>query len=142
MGIILDIICHTICVGGSYVFGLVPASYAVNVSKEVLAKPKEDEAKKGSDKSDIAKRLLRKAYEEKANAFGCVPWVLKEFMDFEIALRGAEHEDSRWIRDTLKDFKIVLAGGAATEPAIIEWAEEIGLNLALGIGMTEIAGAS
>ncbi|KAJ7101451.1 hypothetical protein B0H15DRAFT_411968 [Mycena belliarum] len=122
-----DIICHAYLSGGCYIFGLTPSCYVA---------PRD---KTNDEPRDVPGLLLRAMEKHRPESFAGVPWVFEEILN----TIQAEPDPARRkaLGDVLRNFKMVILGGAPTSEACVRWTKEEQIPLVLAIGMTELGGA-
>ncbi|TDL21930.1 ketoacyl-synt-domain-containing protein [Rickenella mellea] len=123
IGVSLDIGTCCFMTGGCYVFGIVPSTYNT-----------------GETNGDIANALLETAIRAEVTSFTSVPWIVRRFMERQRSESAMGDSDKGAVTSALRNFKVIMAGGAKTDRDVIEWAENIQINLAVSIGMTEFGG--
>lgn len=125
MGISHDIGAHTFLTGGCLVFAIIPTSYKTLVDPRLSV-------------MDIPSRLMESILTKEVDSFAGVPWALDGLM--KVWLAETDFSRRRGMSSALKKFKMLIFGGAPASDAAIDWALGLGLNLVIGIGMTELAG--
>lgn len=109
---------------GTYIFGMIPSAYG--------------EAGMVSRQLDVCDQLLETTIEKTPTAFAGVPWVLEGFM--RTFQQESDVKRKKLIQKAIQNLKIFGSGGAATNTACLEFAEQLRIPLVIDIGMTEIGG--
>lgn len=127
MGISRDIGTAVILTHGTYVFATVPSTYPT--SAEVQGSSLD----RGTDQ-----QLLRTILKEAPTFVAGVPLLIDQIRQAWTSEVDPIQRDR--MSDALRKIKLFSSSGALTNLGNIEWANDIGLRLVLGMGMTEMGG--
>ncbi|KAJ7482732.1 hypothetical protein FB451DRAFT_1235938 [Mycena latifolia] len=123
---ISDITNRVYLTGGCYIFGLTPSGYLRHGAQ-------------GADgPSDVTAALLQAMEKYRPESFAGVPWMFEGIMKIVRAEPDLARQEE--LIEVLRNFKLIMLGGAPTSEECIRWAREQQIPVILAIGMTELGG--